>query len=89
MRKDLVLSVDEYLDQRCIAAKHVNPPTSEARHISITAEDNSDSGVAEYGCRCDRWGHPCPDCLERKRQLRSTLSDSLSANQMKCSLSAV
>jgi len=20
------------------------------------------------GCNCDRWGHPCPGCLDRKEQ---------------------
>jgi hypothetical protein len=20
------------------------------------------------GCNCDRWGHPCPDCVERNVQ---------------------
>jgi hypothetical protein len=79
MKKDLVLTVDEYLDQRCVAAKHVNPPAPEARHLSITAGDNSDSGVAEHGCQCDQWGHPCPGCLEHKVQVRSALPDSTSA----------
>ena len=21
-----------------------------------------------YGCNCDRWGHPCPGCVERNLQ---------------------
>jgi hypothetical protein len=24
--------------------------------------------VAVAGCNCDRWGHPCPGCDERKVQ---------------------
>ena len=28
----------------------------------------------EPGCRCDRWGHPCPHCL--KPRTRSSLSRS-------------
>jgi hypothetical protein len=25
------------------------------------------------GCKCDRWGHPCPDCDERKIQPKAEL----------------
>lgn len=24
------------------------------------------------GCTCDRWGHPCPDCVEPKLRPRTT-----------------
>jgi hypothetical protein len=23
---------------------------------------------AKPGCNCDRWGHPCPDCVQRNVQ---------------------
>ena len=23
------------------------------------------------GCNCDRWGHPCPGCVERKIRTRA------------------
>jgi hypothetical protein len=28
---------------------------------------------AHAGCKCDRWGHPCADCFDRKNQTKSTL----------------
>jgi len=27
---------------------------------------------ATPGCTCDRWGHPCADCVEPKPQARTT-----------------
>jgi len=27
---------------------------------------------AKPGCTCDRWGHPCADCVELKPQARTT-----------------
>jgi len=27
---------------------------------------------ATPGCTCDRWGHPCADCVESKPQARNT-----------------
>jgi hypothetical protein len=29
--------------------------------------------VAVAGCNCDRWGHPCPGCDERKVQPKAEL----------------
>jgi hypothetical protein len=29
---------------------------------------------AVAGCNCDRWGHPCPRCDERKVQPKAELS---------------
>jgi hypothetical protein len=63
MKTDLVLTMDEYFDQCCALAKPVRPPESDARHISITAGDESKRDVGVHGCRCDRWGHPCADCV--------------------------
>ena len=34
--------------------------SSKLRHVTIH------EGEATPGCTCDRWGHPCPDCCERK-----------------------
>jgi hypothetical protein len=67
MKTDLVLTMDEYLDQCCIATKRVSPPAPDARHISIRAGDNLDLNAGEHGCRCDRWGHPCPNCVTPRR----------------------
>ena len=27
------------------------------------------------GCNCDRWGHPCPGCVERHRSIGTGASD--------------
>ena len=62
MKTDLVLTIDEYLDQRCVVAKRLSPPGRDARHISITA----DSTVGVHSCRCDRWGHPCSGRLKSR-----------------------
>jgi hypothetical protein len=67
MKTDLVLTMDEYLAMSCDTPKHVNPPGNDARHIPIT--DGGDVGTKneEQGCRCDRWGHPCPRCMEHEQ----------------------
>ncbi len=49
MKTDLVLTMDEYFDQCCIATKRVSPPAPDARHILITAGDNLDSGAEAHG----------------------------------------
>ncbi len=72
MKTDVVLTMDEYLDQRCALPKPVSPPVRDARHVPVTAENDLDSGTDAHACRCDRWGHPCPDCVQdclEKRQL--------------------
>jgi hypothetical protein len=66
MKTDLVLTMDEYLDQCCVVPKRVSAPGRDARHISITAEEQVDSSVEVHSYRCDRWGHPCPDCLKSR-----------------------
>jgi hypothetical protein len=63
MKADVVLTMDEYLDQCCAFPKPVSPPAREARHVPITAENDLESGTEAHGCRCDRWGHPCPGCV--------------------------
>ena len=75
MKTDRVLTMDEYLNNICVAPKHVRPPASDARRIPITAEEDMNSGAEAHGCRCDRWGHPCPGCLERKLPERSATPD--------------
>ena len=67
MKTDLVLTMDEYRDQCCVVPKRVSLPGRDARHISITAEDQVDSSVEVHSCRCDRWGHPCPGCAKTGR----------------------
>jgi hypothetical protein len=68
MKTDVVLTMREYLDMCCGVPKHVNPPARDAHHISITAERDLEPKHEARGCRCDRWGHPCPDCVERNVQ---------------------
>jgi hypothetical protein len=64
MKMDVVLTKDEYLNACCVAPHHVKPPAKDARHVPITAEADLDLKNEAHGCRCDRWGHPCPECLE-------------------------
>jgi hypothetical protein len=39
--------------------------------------------VAVAGCNCDRWGHPCPGCNDRKVQARTRLPVSSPTQQAK------
>jgi hypothetical protein len=64
MKTDVVLTMDEYLDQCRAFRKPVSPPASDARHVSITAENEPASGREAYGRRCDLWGHPCSECVK-------------------------
>ena len=80
MKADLVLTMDEYLDQCCALPKPVSPPTREARHVPITLEKDLDSGREAHeahGCRCDRWGHPSPGCLEERKPRLCPAADEL------------
>ena len=76
MKTDVVLTMDEYLNMCCGVPKPVNPPADNARHIPITSE--VDARSEEPGCRCDRWGHPCPGRLEPEVQMRTTSYDLVS-----------
>lgn len=66
MKMDVVLTMNEYL-KACRAARLVRPPARDARHIPITLENFVEAHPKEHACRCDRWGHPCPDCAENKK----------------------
>jgi hypothetical protein len=66
MKTDLVLTMDEYLDQYCVIPKRLSPPARDARHISITTEEQVDSSVEVHSCRCDQWGLPCPGGLKSR-----------------------
>ena len=37
--------------------------------------------LAVAGCNCDRWGHPCPGCDERKAQPKTEASISSLSKQ--------
>jgi hypothetical protein len=75
MNTDTVLTTDEYFAACCLATKHANPPADNARHISITSE--VDAWSEEHGCRCDRWGHPCPGCREKWKPQLCAAADEL------------
>ena len=66
MKTDLVLTIDEYLDECCVVPQRPSPPGRDARHISITAEDQVDSSVEVHSCRCDQWGHPYSGYLKSR-----------------------
>lgn len=75
MKTDTVLTMDEYFAACCTTTKHVNPPVENARHVPITSE--VDARSKEHGCRCDRWGHPCPGCLEERKPKLCPAADEL------------
>jgi len=75
MKTDAVLTMNEYLDACCGVPKHVNPPADNARPIAITSE--VDAWSEEHGCRCDRWGHPSPGCLEERKPRLCAATDEL------------
>ena len=75
MKTDLVLTMGEYLAMCCDVPKHMNPPGKDARHIPITAEGYVEMKNDGHGRRCDRWGHPCPDCIDQKRGLPEPVQD--------------
>jgi hypothetical protein len=75
MKTDLVLTMGEYLAMCCDVPKHVNPPARGAHHIPITAEGDVGTKNDGHGCRCDRWGHPCPNCTDDKQGQRATVQD--------------
>jgi hypothetical protein len=42
-------------------ARYSEPLLQGAVRTEMTLHDSR----ARAGCNCDRWGHPCPDCVER------------------------
>jgi hypothetical protein len=74
MKTDVVLTMNEYLDQCWVLPKPVSRPSSDARHVPITGEKEPDSGGEAHGCRCDRWGHPCPGCVESRYEAEQNRS---------------
>lgn len=75
MKTDVVLTIDEYRALCCDVPKHVNPPARDARYIPITAEGDVELNTDANGCRCDRWGHPCPDCTDDKQAQCAAVQD--------------
>ncbi|HZS18748.1 MAG TPA: hypothetical protein VFA51_12540 [Candidatus Udaeobacter sp.] len=77
MKTDTVLTMNENLNMCCGVTEQVNPPADNARHIPITSKGDIDPRSEEHGCRCDRWGHPCTDCLEERKPRLCPASDEL------------
>ena len=75
MKTDVVLTMGECLDECCAFWKPVSPPAPDARHVPIKARGDIDLKRETHGCRCDRWGHPCPGRLEPEVQMRTTSYD--------------
>jgi hypothetical protein len=38
---------------------------------------------AVAGCTCDRWGHPCPNCVDRNGQTESGISAFIIRKEMR------
>jgi hypothetical protein len=70
MKTDLVLTMNEYLNEASVVPKRISPPAADARHIPIAEADDLRSDKGPHMCRCDRWGHPFPDGIERKPETR-------------------
>ena len=66
MKRDLILTLDEYVKARCVA-RLIKPPAEHARHVPITTGDGVARHSEKRGCRCDRWGHPCVDCTGKAK----------------------
>ena len=77
MKTDTILTMNEYFDACCGVPKQMDPPADNAGHIPVTSEENIDRRNEDHGCRCDRWGHPCPDCLEKWKPRLCPAADEL------------
>jgi hypothetical protein len=58
------------------------------RPISLlqdTARDKMSARVFEVGpgCNCDRWGHPCPGCVESTHDPKAKLPTTTSTERTK------
>jgi len=73
MKRDSVLTVDEFLKECVVAPVHNRAPSPTARRVAIEEEKNLVHKI-EIGCRCDRWGHPCANCQDRKLETNQKAS---------------
>jgi hypothetical protein len=74
MKTDVALTMDEYLNACYVAPHHIKPPAKDARPVPVAEEKDVELGANARSCNCDRWGHPCPSCVERKIQPRGRTS---------------
>jgi hypothetical protein len=82
MKTDRVLTMDECLYEWGTVPTRVDPPACDARHIPIAEEKDVDLRKNARSCNCDRWGHPCPNCVETKTQPQVEVPTSLPAKQL-------
>ena len=82
MKTDRVLTMDEYFNGWGAVPMHVDSPACDARHIPIAQKKDVDFGPNARSCNCDRWGHPCPNCVEPKIQQQLQLPISLPVKQL-------
>ena len=75
MKTDRVLTMDECLNEWGMVPTRVEPVGCDARHIPIAEEKDVDFKRNARSCNCDRWGHPCAGCLDRKKTNESRRSD--------------
>lgn len=65
MKTDVVLTMDEFLHECRCAATNAKVPARNARRIPVEAPKDVEIEREGRGCRCDRWGHSCTECVER------------------------
>jgi hypothetical protein len=84
MKLDRVLTMGECLASWYGGVSYVNPPADGARHVPITAKSDAELKDEAHPCRCDRWGHPCPGCIDKPEpQSRTAPHDFSSAKQVR------
>jgi hypothetical protein len=83
MKTDRVLTMDECLNGWGMVPTRVEPAGCDARHISIAEEKHVDLKRNARSCNCDRWGHPCAECLDRKKPNESRRSDFNTGREMR------
>ena len=82
MKTDVVLTMDEFLNACCAVPHHIKPPADGVRHVPIAEQKDVHIGNNGHSCNCDRWGHPCANCVEPKIQPRSELPAFLPVKQL-------
>lgn len=45
----------------------------ESTEINIGAVGRASEHGSNVGCTCDRWGHPCKNCIEKKDETKTTV----------------
>ena len=80
MKTDRALTVQECLDEWFAVPTHVNAPGTNAHQIPVTAQEDVEVTIEVHGCRCDRWGHPCAGCFNKRKEPDTARSDFRSEN---------